>query len=187
MSSLTNYNVAIVVALDLAGGFAKNYEIPWKNEPYAKEDMKRFQQLTKGNAVVMGRHTYEEILVMKGARKKVDVAENTDIITVPLLLPNRTSYVLSRNPDFNPIGATKKPELIKVLQDEDAQRKMIFILGGEKLFIESMPYVKNIFITIVKNYFDCDKFFPLQALKDFKIKTGQQTDNLDFMHYERKY
>jgi hypothetical protein len=36
-------NTAIAVALDEAGGFAKNYETPWKNESFYKKDLKKFK------------------------------------------------------------------------------------------------------------------------------------------------
>jgi dihydrofolate reductase len=188
MNNLTNDDVSIIVAVDLAGGFAKDYQIPWKGEPYAKEDLKQFQQLTKGHVVVMGRHTYEEILVMKHQRTRT--VENSPVMAITSnepLLSNRTSYVLSRNPEFEPIGAIKKDELIKVLQDEQVQGKTVFILGGQKLFIESFSRVKNVYLTIVKHYFNCDKIFPTQILtRHFAIKDGKETDELYFVHYVRK-
>ena len=70
----------MIVAVDQGGGFGKNGEIPWKNELFAKADMKWFQEKTKGKHLIFGRRTYEEIAAMK----KTSSVE---------LLPNRTSYV----------------------------------------------------------------------------------------------
>lgn len=174
-------NTAIAVALDEAGGFAKNFVTPWKDKPFYKKDLKRFKDLTNGHIVVMGRHTYEEIHEGKVNR---GLRENGP------LLWGRTSFVLSRNEDFNPHGAKRIGWLRGVMYEDEAMVKdkvqTLFVIGGEKVFWEFLPYTKDVYCTIVKGYYDCDKFFPITELtKKFVIKDGVETDDTYFVHYER--
>lgn len=172
---------AIVVALDEAGGFAKNYQIPWKDKPFYKKDLKRFKDLTNGHIVVMGRHTYEEI-----HQDKLNRGLRED---GPLLW-GRTSFVLSRDEEFKPHGAKRVGWLRGVMyQDEAMDEKKVqtlFMIGGEKLYLQFLPYVKDVYCTIVKGYYNCDKFFPITELtKKFKIIDGVETKDTYFVHYER--
>jgi dihydrofolate reductase len=175
-------NLSIIVALDEAGGFAKDYQIPWKNETFAKEDMKHFRELTQGNVVLMGRHTYEEI-----HEKKMERGHELD----SPLLPGRTSFVLSRQEEFQPHGAKKIGWYRGLLYhdeilDETIKQKL-FVLGGEKLFIEVLPDVSDVYCTIVKGIYNCDKFFLIKELTNkFEIVDGKETDQTYFVHYVRK-
>lgn len=174
-------DTAIIVALDEEGGFAKDFKIPWQDQEIFKEDLARFKELTYDNIVVMGRHTYEEIHEMKmanGGRKEDP------------LLSGRVSYVLSRNEEFIPHGATRigwfRGLLYQdIVMDPDTQKKL-FVLGGGKLFIEVLPYVSEVYCTIVKGFYDCDKFFPINELvKKFEITEGSETPNTYYVHYKR--
>jgi dihydrofolate reductase len=174
-------SVAIAVALDEAGGFAKNFETPWKDKPFYKKDLKRFKELTDGNIIAMGRHTYEEIHENKMSR---GLREDGP------LLWGRTSFVLSRNEEFKPRGAKRVGWLRGLMYEDEVITpytiQTLFFLGGEKLFIEALPYTKDVYCTIVKGYYNCDKFFPITELtKKFEIRDGVETDDTYFVHYVR--
>lgn len=169
--------IKIIVALDPSGGFSKDGKIPWIAEPYAREDLKHFQELTKDSICVMGRHTYTEIAEINKQRGK-DINDP--------LLPNRTSYVLSRSEEFQPSGATKLRGLSEFFDQNYQNTTPIFILGGDKVFVESLPYCTTIHVTIIKHDFVCDKFFNLKYLTDnFVISEGTQTNDLYFVTYKR--
>lgn len=175
-------NVAIIVAVDEEGGFAKDYRIPWRDKPFIKKDLKRFKDFTTGHVVVMGRYTYEEIHDMKMLRGK----ELDDP-----LLPNRVSFVLTRNPEFVPHGAFVAGGLTQALRADVCQQpdetKTVFIIGGVKVFIESLAWVQDVYCTIVKGNYACDKFFPVHILtKEFQIVDGEEDEDTYFVHYRRK-
>lgn len=170
-----NKAVNIILAVDNGGGFAKDGKIPWIKESFGKRDLKHFKNITDGHVVVMGRNTYDDMLMMQ--------KRSLDTIMEKGLLPNRKAYVVSRTLD-KAYGAEVIRQWNTACEDNENE---IFIIGGEKLWIETLPFTKRIYMTIVKNNYNCDQFFPVEALKkyDFKIIDGKQDDDLMFMTYER--
>jgi len=144
--------------MDIRAGFAKDGAIPWN----FKKDWKRFQEITKGQYCIMGRKTYEDIAERKMKKLKVNILPFDEPI-----LKDRESFVLSRNLDFAPSGAGAYTELSQAVDkgciDES---KKIFILGGDKLFIEALPFTQMVYSTIIDHDYECDRFF----LKDYLIK-----------------
>lgn len=174
-----NTEINIIMCLDNDGGFSKNNKIPWFDENGKNkypEDMKYFNKITKNNVCVMGKNTYNEILALN----KLNNREIKDEI-----LPNRKNYVLSRNGNFDIIGIEHVVSLRDIFEKE--MGKKIFILGGEKLVIEALPISSQIYLTVLKENYNCDKFFPLDYLqKNFNIKNGDEKENLYFINYVRK-
>lgn len=165
-----------IVAVDQEGGISKDKEIPWIKEPFAKRDLKNFKKLTDGHVVVMGRNTYEDMFMLQKKR-------SLDTIKEKGILPNRKSYVVTRTLTEAP-GA----EVIKqwnTAHEDNANE--IFIIGGERLFVETLSFTKRIYMTVVKGAYKCDQFFPVWALPlyGFKIIDGRQDDDLYFVTYER--
>lgn len=175
--------VNIIVAVDLAGGFAKDGQIPWD----IKEDLRHFKETTTGGVCIMGRRTYEDI-----ANRKLP-APGDDI------LPGRESFVISRDPDFAPAGAVRVAgmnEAISALDFDD--KREIFVIGGELLFREALPFAKRVIMTVVNDFYDCDKFFDVKYVdkyfnivrvmnKDGRIVSGthKSKDNFLFFEYHR--
>ena len=168
----------IIVAVDENAGFGKDGKIPW----HYKKDLKHFKEITEGHICVMGRRTYEDILNNYKNKNTKIVPENFT------LLPKRETYVLSRSYGYDVIGATKKMYLREITDDLGADEKReIFILGCEKLFIEAFPQTKVVYMTIVPGCYQCDKKFPINYLMaNFQIAEGKKVDELMFMKYVRK-
>lgn len=102
-----------------------------------KEDLKRFKELTQDNIVVMGRKTYESILEKNGNP-----------------LPNRINVVLTTDKKYK----DKVNEDIVVYNDIDVlinqvtnndTDKDVYILGGEQIYKQFLPYVDTIELTVV--------------------------------------
>lgn len=161
----------IIVAVDRAGGFGNNGKIPW----YYKEDFKRFKQITDNSICIMGRKTAEEIYEKN--KKRVD--------ETGILLPNRESYIISSKKLDIP-KAVIFPSLREAVENEDQNTKQIFVLGGHLLFIEALPWTKNIYLTLINKRYQCDKFFPLDYLmNNFKIESAEKVGKtvLSFIKY----
>lgn len=171
--------VSIIVAIDEVGGFAKEGKIPWD----FPEDFKRFQKITSGAICIMGRRTYEDILER---RQKRDAEKQ---ITDPIkeILPNRTSIVLTRQHGKTFQGAETAESLrvaIENLSDDDIRE--IFVIGGEKLFIEGIQWADTIYITLVGGNYHCDKFFPLKYFHKYFVPSDcEKSSELKFMTYKR--
>lgn len=170
--------LSIIVGVDEAGGFGKDGKIPWVDKPFCKEDLKHFQQTTKGGVCIMGRKTYDDLLEMMLKRKKKENIEE--------ILPKRESFIVTSSPGETP-GATKVDSIrhaINELQSNDTRE--VFILGGYRMFIEALPFVNRIYMTIVPGFYECDIYFPLNSLGSFKIIDGAKQGELKFVTYQRK-
>ena len=96
---------------------------------------------------------------------------------------------MTSNPDFEAHGATAVAGIHQAIQClEVGDRREVFILGGERMYIEALTFTQTIYMTVVKGKpYDCDRFFPINVLnKSFNIVEGTETDNLYFTKYERK-
>ena len=106
---------------------------------HLSQDMKFFKEHTTGNTIVMGRKTLESL---PGAKP----------------LPNRENIVLTRNKDYHPHGVTVYTgidELIKNIHDTDN----VYVIGGESLYRDLLPYCDTAYVTKVeKTIDDADAF-----------------------------
>ncbi|MBI2564363.1 dihydrofolate reductase [Candidatus Woesearchaeota archaeon] len=126
----------------------KNGKIPW----HIPEDLKRFKQLTKNHAIIMGRKTYESI--PKNFRP----------------LKNRLNIVLTRQKDYFEEGivivnsldeAIHSTELLYSAAMEILIHRPAYIIGGENVYKKAMPLTDCLEITHVDQVVDdADAFFP---------------------------
>lgn len=197
-------SLQMIAAVDYSGGFARNGKIPW----HFKEDFQHFQNITKGHTCIMGRKTYEDMLRMALDREDARIQRiitkekkrcrdwgipyiptttpNLPRTNIPAILPNRESFVLTRNNKAAFAGATPITSVRQVVYDIPKD-KQIFILGGERLFNEMIVWTQVVYLTIVKDYYQCDKFFPIKYLQEkFYIAKGNNNPHLYFVEYRRK-
>ena len=168
----------IIVAVDTEGGFGKDGKIPW----FFPEDLKHFQKITKDSICIMGRKTYEDMAEMILSKRKDEDKDKP-------ILKDRESIVISSKDDYDPVGAkAAKGIRIAIHSLDESDHREVFVIGGEKMFIEALPFTDTIYMTIVKGEaYDCDRFFPLEYLnKNFVIKEGEETDDLYYVTYVRK-
>ena len=163
------------------GGFSKDGDIPWLNEDFAKEDLRRFKEITDGNTVIMGRITYNDITTYAKSKGFFDKHKK--------ILPNRECIVLSRNGKLEvDDGITVKNTLRKAI-DSAPKGKDIFIIGGERLYSESLSWnIDTIYVTLIDKDYKCDKFFPIKVFNDkkFHITKGEfsKHDDMKFIEYK---
>ena len=105
---------------------------------YIPADLKRFQALTSGHAVILGRKT---LATFPGGRP----------------LKNRRNLILSHNPDFAPEGAEVFHDLdsLRAAAPEDA-----FVIGGESVYRALLPWCRKAYITKIHRAWPADAFFP---------------------------
>lgn len=137
--------IGIIVAVDSEFGIAKDKKIPWLAEDWSKDDLKRFKQKTDGGVLICGRNTYNEIAGLRSIGNEV--------------LPNRTTYVITSNPDNLCPGAITIDSIQKVLELE--QTRDIFFIGGERIFEEGLKYTNEIHLTQTYKHYDCDQFLQI--------------------------
>ena len=125
--------LALIVAHARNRVIGRNGRLPW-NIP---GEQHRFRDLTMGNAIIMGRVTYEEI-----GRP----------------LPGRMNIVVSRTRRYegeNLCTAASLAEAIALAGDRHA-----FVSGGARLFAEALPLVDVMYVTEIDADVEGDVFFP---------------------------
>ena len=159
----------LIVAVD------KNWAIGLGNKLLVSipADMNFFRQTTTGKVVVMGRKTLESF---PGGQP----------------LKNRTNIIITRDPAYQVkdgiVVSTieEAVEELKKYKDED-----IFVIGGESIYRQMLPYCKTAFVTKIDHAYDADTFFPnLDEMEDWKltgISEEQTYFDLEyvFARYER--
>lgn len=155
--------ITIVVAHDKNRAIGKDGWMPW-NLP---EDLKVFRRITLQHKIVMGRTTFD-------AMKKP--------------LPKRHTYVITRNKEYS-----YEHEDVTILNDLDCllmeykhKREQLMICGGAKIYAQALPYVDDMWISLVDQEYQADTFFPEYQLDDFKIESKEKKDGFTVIHYIKK-
>ncbi len=134
--------INIIAAVAKNWGIGYQGGIPWK----LSADMKQFKKLTMGenpnvmNTVVMGRKTFQSL--PKGP------------------LPGRVNVVLTRDVDFSYPDVVVLHSFEDVLKMSDGATGEIFIIGGEQVYKDALPYADRMYLTLVSANPQCDAFFP---------------------------
>lgn len=156
---------AVIVAVDLMGGFSKDGNIPW----HYSEDFLWFQHHTKGNICVMGRTTYDDINTKMGDRGADEV------------LPGRECYVVTSRP-LERSNAVPIPSIESMMRQRTADNahKTVFFIGGESIYKEAVPMVDEAYVTIVKDIVEADRFFPVDYVAEhFRTVTSHNALTFD--------
>lgn len=151
----------LIFAIDknmLVGKTESQFGMPW----YYSEDLKFYKKMTTGKKCVMGRKTYNAI---GGA------------------LPNRTTYVLSRDNELK----LKDAHVITSVEQLDSNEEW-WICGGVNVFLQFLDVATNIYITRIDSVHDGDVYFKSLNLDKFKLVSNQPGENpiLSFEKWERK-
>lgn len=133
--------VSMIVAMAKNRVIGIENRLPW----HIPEDLKYFKAVTMGKPIIMGRKTYESI-----GRP----------------LPGRANIVVTRNSDYAPEGVMVVNNVIDALDCAKKQAKAvgeseIFIIGGEQLYRESLPFAEKIYLTEVEIALEGDAYFPI--------------------------
>jgi dihydrofolate reductase len=131
--------ISMIAALARNGVIGKANDLPWR----LPDDMKYFMQTTKGHHVIMGRKNYQSL------PEKFRP------------LPNRTSIVVTRQPDFKAPGCTVVHQLEEGVRiaEEHGEREL-FIIGGAEIYRLGMPFADQLYLTEVAADVEGDTFFP---------------------------
>jgi dihydrofolate reductase len=150
--------ISIIAAMNNERVIGKNNALPW-NIP---EDLKNFKKLTSGNAIIMGRKTYESI-----GRP----------------LPNRQNIVVSK---------TMEPaEGIEVCRSLEAavtaaKSEEVFVIGGATIYQQALPFTDRMYLSYVDKKVEGDVFFPKFEEAEWDITKTEQFDGFVLKVFERK-
>lgn len=135
--------ISLIAAIGKNRELGKDNKLIW----HIPRDSKFFHEKTKGHAVIMGRNTFESI---------------------GKPLPDRTNIVLSRNLDLEISDCIVVDSLNKALEvAKEREKDEIFIIGGAKVYTESLPLADKLYLTVIDGISDADVYFP--DYSNFKI------------------
>jgi dihydrofolate reductase len=126
--------LSLIAAVAQNGVIGLDNTLPW----HLPEDLKRFRALTTGHHIIMGRKTYESL---------------------NRLLPDRTTVIVTRNPDYAVEGAliAHSLESAIAMAGDDPE---IFLIGGAELYRDGLRLADTLYMTEVHQEFAGDAWFP---------------------------
>lgn len=134
--------LASIVATDFNNAIGKDNKLLW----HLPADLKFFKTTTMGCPIIMGRKTFESI---------------------GRVLPGRKNIIISRNKDLKIEGAEVYSSFEEMMKNVKVEKA--FIIGGAEIYNLSMPYVTEIYRTLVKHEFEADTFFPAIKFAEFSL------------------
>ncbi len=122
----------LIVATDKYGGIAKDGDILWR----CPADLKFFKTMTEGSPMIMGHTTWN---------------------TLPDIVKSRRCVVLSKTWVIPSYRSTKSVrETIRMALDAT---ESMYVIGGESIYRQFLPYCGIIYRTVIPHYFHCDQSF----------------------------
>jgi dihydrofolate reductase len=155
--------IIAIVAVDRNGAIGKGGKLPW----HYSADMKFFRETTTGNACVMGHNTW---------------------LTLKRPLKERLNIVLSQKSQIEPQGSVVVlRELNSVLALKEYLGCDLFVMGGEQVYREFLPYIDKWIVTEVPLSVEAaDAFVPQNYLEGFRrVDSKQLEEGLTVGFYER--
>lgn len=159
--------LTLVAAVARDGVIGRDNQLLW----HLPEDMRHFKALTGGNAVIMGRKTWESL----PERFRP--------------LPNRRNIVISRDSAYVAPGA----ELVASLEAAvtAAFDLPAFVIGGAQIYALALPLATRLELTAIDATFDGDAFFPAvdtAVWREVARETARAEAgfNYAFVTYERR-
>lgn len=159
--------------MNLIAAADKNWGIGYKNKLLVSipSDMKFFRETTTGKVIVMGRKTLESF-------------------PNGMPLKNRTNIVLTSNKDYrvkDAIIVHTLEELHKELEKYNSDD--IYVIGGESVYRQLLPYCDTAYITKIDNAFQADTFFPnLDEMENWEMtQVSEEQTCFDLEYMFTKY
>jgi len=151
-----------IVAVDSNWGIGINGELLCK----IPEDMKRFKAKTINNVVIMGRRTFESFPNNEPLKDRVNIV----LTKYPHIQPIHTGHVL--------IYPSIEHLMFNLRTFENIDN--IYVIGGQTIYEQLLPYCSEVFITKILANFPADKHFPNLDIH----KNWAMTEMSDYHYYQ---
>ena len=164
-----------IYAVDIKNGISKDGILPWK----CKKDMLFFMNKTKNNIVIMGRNTYfslpkrplKDRLNIVFTREPNKYSQGTNVLFTDDI--NIFNYVLENRESYL--------ELYKFLNTDFK----IYIIGGKEIYEKLIPFCKKIWVTKLKQEFNCDLFLNYDYSIQYEKEILDDDDELTISVYSK--
>lgn len=165
---ISSHTVAAIAAISKNRVIASNGKIPW----HIPEDLKLFSDLTKEQTVIMGRKTYQSL------PEKFRP------------LPGRLNIVISKTLKNYSDNFFTYPDLDSCICDINSGKLQIppgkiWVIGGEQIYSASQYLWDEIYLSVLPDEYQGDKFFPKIDLNSFKMLSCQEFSNFNLKYYQK--
>ena len=143
--------------MSLNRAIGKDGQIPW----HIPEDFKWFKKTTAGQAVLMGRKTYESL---------------------GHPLPNRRNLVVTRSAD-----TLEGAEIVRDLaafRPEDYSCD-VWVIGGAEIYRQMLTRCADLYLSVIPREIQGDTYFPEFEDKFVLVETVLKHPDFDVLHYRR--
>ncbi len=155
--------ISLVVAAADNNVIGKNNAMPW----HIPEDFKHFKDVTMGKPCIMGRKTFESILVQLGKP-----------------LPGRVNIIVSRK-NYQHDGALTCKDLEEAIeQAAKTGTDEICIIGGAQIYALALPFANKVHLTRVHQSPEGDAFFP-NLDSQWVEQSRDDRDGFSFLTYSK--
>lgn len=175
MAGMSKPQIILIAALARSSrAIGKAGQLPW---PYIPEDGKRFQAVTTGHSLIMGRKTWEWDLKQKPLANRRNIVVTSSGKYLPL---SKADLEQSLGVDFAPSLATAFGLV--------ANEEKVFIVGGGAIYAQTLDMADTLDLTLVEGDYDGDTHFP--AYKhligtQFERVFEEQHPGVSFVTYQR--
>lgn len=158
--------IYIIAAVD------KNWAIGYKNKLLISipDDMKQFMQATTDGVCIMGKGT---------------------LLSLPAGKPlkNRVNIVLTHDDKFREEGVVTVHSVDEALEKLSAYNGDVYVIGGESIYEQFLPYADEAFITYIDYKYQADRHFPnLDENSQWKmVAESEEQTYFNVEYYYRKY
>jgi len=153
--------VTLVAAVAANGVIGKDGTLPW----HLPGDLRHFKRLTKGHVLVMGRRTF-------------------DSIGRPL--PERTTIVVTRRPEWHADGVLTAAGVPEALAHAAQIDEKVFVAGGQEIFRDALPLADRMVISKVDARPDGDTVFPPVDWAAWQEVSREPMEGFEVVTYERR-
>ena len=140
--------ISLIAAMGRNREIGLNGRMPW----HLPAELQHFKQTTMDKAILMGRKTWQAI-----GRP----------------LPGRQNIVITRNPEFEAVGADVCISLTAAMDVSSSGE--IMVIGGGQLYTLALPLAQRMVLTMIDIEPDADTWFP-----EWKDQEWQQTEARHF-------
>jgi dihydrofolate reductase len=153
----------IIVAIAENGVIGIDGKIPWK----IPDDVKLFKEITTGNAVLMGKKTFDSLPSKFRP------------------LPDRYNVVLSRS-SANIPGVDVCRNFLEGAEKARSYGKDTFVIGGASVYEKALSLAEKLFISHIKGTFNGDTYFPKLDLANWSLEEERDFSDFVFRRYRRR-
>jgi dihydrofolate reductase len=149
---MTSMKISLIAAMSLNRAIGYKGRLPW---PHLPADWANFFEVTAGCRMIMGRKSYDTPDRLSSDVGNFVITKQTD---------------LAMDDGFERVSSLEEA-LARCQNDPE-----VFVIGGGEVFSQAMPLSHCIHLTVVKDIFEGDAFFPdipdefqLVDQRDFEI------------------